>query len=69
MNDNQGKSESGSWLKFALMVAVAAYLIYDMATATEAPSLALRVLQYVILGALLLGLGGLLTKLLSAKRS
>jgi len=38
--------------------AVAAWQIYDMSTATEAPSRALTILQYVLLAGLLLGLVG-----------
>jgi len=40
--------------------AVAAWQIYDMATASETPSRALVILQYVILTGLLLGLIGAL---------
>ena len=40
--------------------AVAAWQIYDMATASETPSRALTVLQYVILAGLVLGLIGAL---------
>ena len=40
--------------------AVAAWQIYDMATASETPSRALAILQYVILAGLLLGLIGAL---------
>jgi len=38
--------------------AVAVWQIYDMSTATEAPSRALAILQYVLLAGLLLGLVG-----------
>jgi hypothetical protein len=69
VSDNQSRSESsGSWTKLALLGAVSAYLIYDMATATETPSLALNVLQYFILGCCLVGFAGLLVQLTSAKR-
>ena len=40
--------------------AVAGWQIYDMATATETPSRALAILQYVLLAALLIGLVGAL---------
>src|SRR5262245_7156589 len=38
--------------------AVAAWQIYDMATATETPSRSLAILQYALLAGLLIGLGG-----------
>jgi hypothetical protein len=38
--------------------AVAAWQIYDMATATETPSRSLSILQYALLAGLLIGLGG-----------
>jgi molybdenum cofactor biosynthesis enzyme len=47
--------------------AVAAWLIYDMATATEAPGTTLAVLQYLLLAGMLLGLAGSLVKLISQK--
>lgn len=68
MSGNQVPNESGNWIKLALLVAVAGYLIYNMATATEAPSQTLKILQYVVLGLSLLGLAGLLMKLMAAKR-
>ena len=44
------KKTSGYWGKMALLNAgVASWLIYDMATATEAPSRALALLQYFLL--------------------
>ena len=45
--------------------AVAAWLIYSMATATETPSTALAVLQYVLIAAALLGLVGAVKRMLS----
>jgi len=45
-------------LRLAIMVVVAAWLIYDMSTATEAPGQGLMILQYVLLGCLLLGIAG-----------
>ena len=50
----------------ALMAVLAAWQIYDIATATEAPSTALLVLQYVLLAGLLVGLAGAV--MLLAKR-
>jgi hypothetical protein len=38
--------------------AVAAWQIYDMATATETPSRSLAILQYVLLAGLLIGFAG-----------
>ena len=44
------KKTSGYWGKMALLnTACASWLIYDMATATEAPSRALALLQYFLL--------------------
>jgi hypothetical protein len=40
----------------AIMAGLAIWQIYTMATATEAPSTGLKVLQYVLLGGLALGL-------------
>jgi len=42
----------------AAFAAVAAWQIYDMATATETPSRALTILQYVLLVGLLIGFIG-----------
>lgn len=46
--------------------AVAAWLIYSMATATEAPSTALAVLQYAFIAGALLGLVGALIQMSKA---
>jgi hypothetical protein len=47
------------WPKVMLMsAATAAWLIYDMATATEAPRQALAILQYGLLAYALFGLAG-----------
>jgi hypothetical protein len=47
------------WPKVMLMsAATAAWLIYDMATATEAPRQALAILQYGLLACALFGLAG-----------
>jgi hypothetical protein len=43
-------------LSAAIMACLAIWQIYTMATATEAPSTGLKVLQYVLLGGLALGL-------------
>ena len=40
------------------LAAVAAWQIYDMATAAETPSRSLAILQYALLVGLLIGLGG-----------
>jgi hypothetical protein len=48
--------------------AVAAWLIYSMATATERPSTALAVLQYALIAGALIGLVGALRQLLLAKQ-
>jgi hypothetical protein len=47
--------------------AVAAWLIYSMATATEAPSTALWTLQVVLIVAALLGFAGAVKQLMSGK--
>ncbi len=45
-----GERKSAYWLRTALLTAaVAAWQIYDMATAVEAPSRALQALQYSLL--------------------
>jgi hypothetical protein len=44
------QSGKGKWVRTAVLTAaVAAWQIYDMATATEAPSQALRLLQIFLL--------------------
>lgn len=55
VNDKRTKNSGVMIVAFA---AVAAWQIYDMATATETPSRALAVLQYVLLAGLLIGLIG-----------
>ena len=47
--------------------AVAVWLIYDISTASEAPSRALAILQYVLLACALIGAGGLLVRAMSQK--
>jgi hypothetical protein len=50
---------NGRWPKIMLMSGVtAAWLIYDMSSATEGPSMALSVLQYCLLACALFGLIG-----------
>ena len=69
-NTQNGKSQddSGKWVKWALInAAVAAWLIYDMSTATETPRQALMLLQYFLLACALIGLAGSLVKLISQK--
>jgi hypothetical protein len=50
------KSKALMWM--VITAAVAAWRIYDMTTATEMPSTALRVLEWVILAALIAGFVG-----------
>jgi hypothetical protein len=52
------KKTKNSGVMIVAFAAVAAWQIYDMATATEVPSRALVILQYVLLVGLLLGLIG-----------
>jgi hypothetical protein len=54
------KKTKNSGVMIVAFAAVAAWQIYDMATASEIPSRALVILQYVILAGLLLGLIGAL---------
>lgn len=68
MSDNPSTNETASWTRIGLTAAVSAYLIYDMATATESPSMALRTLQYVILAACLISLAGFLWQRMSVER-
>lgn len=58
----------GKWGRWALVnAAVAAWLIYTIATPSEAPSSGLALLQYVLLVCSLLGLAGALYQLAAAK--
>jgi hypothetical protein len=68
MSDNPSTNENAGWAKIGLLAALSVYLIYDMATAVETPSMALRTLQYVILAACLFSFAGLLWKRMSAER-
>jgi hypothetical protein len=54
------KKTKNSGVMIVAFAAVAAWQIYDMATASETPSRAIAILQYVILAGLLLGLIGAL---------
>jgi len=59
---------NGKWPKVMLMsAATAAWLVYDMATATEAPRQAVAILQYCLLAAALIGLAGSLAMAASEK--
>src|SRR5262249_53069966 len=64
VNDKKPKNSGVMIVAFA---AVAAWQIYDMATATETPSRALAVLQYVLLAGLLVGLIGALLNFLRSQ--
>jgi hypothetical protein len=56
------------WPRVMLMsAATSAWLIYDMASATETPSLAVTVLQSFLLACSLIGLTGSLVMLASKK--
>ena len=57
------KSKWGKWI--LINAAVSAWLIYDIATATEAPRPALMILQYVLLACALFGLAGSVIKYVS----
>jgi len=52
------KKTKNSGVMIVAFAAVAVWQIYDMSSATEAPSRALAILQYVLLAGLLLGLVG-----------
>ncbi len=59
---------NGNWPKLMLMSgAAAAWLLYDMATATEAPRQAVLVLQYCLLACALIGLVGSIVMAASKK--
>ena len=45
-------------VRMLMMAVVAAWIVYDMASATEAPSQAVEILHYVLLACLLIGLVG-----------
>jgi hypothetical protein len=50
-----------------MSTATSAWLIYDIATATEAPRRALAILQYCLLACALIGLAGSLVMFASQK--
>lgn len=59
-------SDNGKWGKMALLnAAVAAWLVYDITTATEVPRQAVMIMQYVFLAFSLTGLAISLFKLTS----
>lgn len=59
---------SSKWPKLMLMSGTtSAWLLYEMATATEAPSRALAIVQYGLLAGALIGLVGSLAMLASEK--
>ena len=56
------------WPKLTLMSGITAvWLLYEMPTATQAPSRALEILQYGLLACALIGLTGSLVMLASEK--
>ncbi len=60
------KGKSTNWGLMALMTgAVSAWLIYDMATASETPRQAVALLQYFLLACGLIGFAGAVVKLVS----
>jgi hypothetical protein len=64
VNDKKTKNSGVMIVAFA---AVAGWQIYDMATATETPSRALAILQYVLLVGLLIGFIGALLNFLRSQ--
>lgn len=68
MADSPSTTQGTSLLKFAVLAAVSGYLIYDMATATEAPSTTLKVLQYFVLACSLFALVGMAVQFMAAKK-
>jgi hypothetical protein len=59
---------NSKWSKVMLMsAATSVWLIYDMATATEAPRQAVAILQYALLACALFGLAGSLVMAASQK--
>ena len=57
---------TSKWGKWALInAAFAAWIVYDMTTATEVPRQAVMILQYVLLACALFGLAGSVAKCLS----
>ena len=64
MADKPKKNPS---IMLAAFAAAAAWQIYDLATATEAPSRAVLTLQYLLLAGLLLGIAGTVFNLMRAE--
>jgi hypothetical protein len=57
---------TSKWGKRALInAAVGAWIVYDIATATEVPRQAVLILQYALLACALFGLAGSLVKYIS----
>jgi hypothetical protein len=54
-------------VRLLMMAVVGAWIVYDMATATEAPSQGVEILQYVLLACLLVGLVGSFVQLAAQK--
>ena len=71
MNDNRIGARKGKTPNWGLMAlttgAVSAWLVYDIASAVEAPSRAVAVLQYFLLACGLIGFAGALVQLVSGK--
>ena len=64
------QSRKSSWGKLIIMNAVVSgWLIYIIASASEAPSQALAILQYVLLALSLIGLAGSFYKFLTTPRA
>ena len=56
-------------VRMLLLCVVAAWIVYDMASATEAPSQGVEILRYVLLACLLIGLIGTGIQLAAQKGS
>jgi len=61
------KRTKNSGVMIIAFAAVAAWQIYDMATATEEPGRSLAILQYILLAGLLIGLAGALLNFLRSQ--
>ena len=61
------KAKKNPGIMLAIFAAAAGWQIYDLATATEAPSRAVLTLQYVLLAGLFLGIAGALFNLLRSQ--
>lgn len=65
---SKAPNTSGKWIRTALLTGVlAAWQIYDMSTATEAPRQALMLMQYFLLALALISCAGSLVMLASHK--